>query len=166
MKLSSINFELMSEDEQDALIDTYQNVLNSLKTSFQILVRVREMDIDQYLTEFRAKTSEESEDIYRKQAESYIDFIKSLVSDNKILTRQFYLVLPFAGAGKDFGLVKEQLELNADIAGKGLARMGMQTQRLSSLEVLDLFYSFYAPSQAKRQPLTHKTMQLLEGLQV
>jgi hypothetical protein len=52
----------------------------------------------------------------------------------------------------DFEFIKEQLYLNCDIVGKGLARLGMQTYSLSSFEVLGLFYSYYNPLQAKRQP--------------
>jgi hypothetical protein len=57
--------------------------------------------------------------------------------------------------------MKEQLSLTADIVTKGLARLGMQSRQLSSLEVLDLFYSFYSPGQAKRQPLSAQTLKLL-----
>jgi hypothetical protein len=60
----------------------------------------------------------------------------------------------------DFDYIKEQLYLNCDIVGKGLARLGMQTMSLSSLEVLDLFYSYYNPAQAKRQPLSTQAFQL------
>ncbi len=59
-------------------------------------------------------------------------------------------------------MVKEQLLLNGDIVSRGLARLGVRTQQLTSLEVLDLFYTFYNPQQAKRQPITDKTMQLLK----
>jgi hypothetical protein len=161
LQISSINFELKSEAEQDALIDTYQSFLNSLATPMQIIVRIREMDMDKYLTDFQSRLKEETEEIYRSQVENYTEFVKSLITTNKILARHFYVVLPFSGSEKDFDVVKEQLGLNADIVAKGLARLGMQSRLLSSLEILDLFYSFYSPKQAKRQPLSHQTMKLL-----
>ena len=160
--LSSVNFELMSEDEQDAMIDTYQNFLNSLSTPFQILVRIREMDMDRYLESFRARVEKESVAIYKQQNEAYMTFVKKLVATNKIMTRKFYVMLPHHSSERDFSLVKEQLELTADIVSKGLARLGMQSRVLTSLELLDLFYSFYAPAQAKRQPLKSATIALLE----
>ena len=162
LELSSINFELMSEDEQDAMIDTYQNFLNSLSTPFQILVRIREMDMDRYLESFRTRVEDEQVAIYKKQNEAYMAFVKKLVATNKIMTRKFYVMLPHQSSERDFLLVKEQLELTADIVSKGLARLGMQSRVLTSLELLDLFYSFYAPAQAKRQPLKSTTIALLE----
>ncbi len=162
LETSSINFELMSETEQDAIIDTYQSFLNSLNTPFQILVRVRELDMDKYISSFRENQTSSDEEAFTDQTTSYTQFVKGLVSDNKILTRSFYVVLPYSSNGKDFEVVKEQLKLTGDIVSKGLGRMGMQSRRLSSLEVLDLFYSFYSPKQAKRQPLTEQTLSMLK----
>lgn len=159
---SSINFELMSEDEQDALIDTYQNFLNSINTSFQILVRIRELDMDKYLEGFKERMNEGDDAIYRKHSENYVEFVSGLVSNNKILTRKFYVILPYKADDNDFHVVKEQLKLQADIVAKGLGRLGMQTRKLNSMEVLDLFYSYYSPGQAKRQPLRDQTIKLLQ----
>ncbi len=161
LQVSSINFELKSEAEQDALIDTYQSFLNSLSTPLQIVARIREMDMDKYLEEFRSRLKQEPEAIYRAQVANYTEFVSSLISSNKILSRNFYVIVPFNGKEPDFEVVKEQLALTLDIVSKGLARLGMHSRQLSSLEILDLFYSFYSPVQAKRQPLSHQAMQLL-----
>lgn len=162
LESSSINFELMSDDEQDALLDTYQAFLNSLGTPFQILVRIRELDMDKYLESFRSKLNDDDQEVYATQANNYIDFVGSLVTSNKILTRKFYIILPYKAPDDDFAVVREQLKLQADIVAKGLGRLGMQVRKLSSLEVLDLFYSFYNPGQAKRQPLRDQTIALLK----
>ena len=159
---SSINFELMSDEEQDSLIETYQAFLNSLGSPFQILVRIRELDMDKYLEGFRAKLHDDEQEVYQEQAKNYIDFIGSLVTNNKILTRKFYVVLPYKAQDDDFVVVREQLKLSADIVARGLGRLGMQTRKLSSIEVLDLFYNFYSPGQAKRQPLRDQTIALLQ----
>ena len=163
LQVSSINFELKSEDEQDALIDTYQNFLNSLACPLQMIVRVREMDMDKYIEEFRLKIDGEKEKVYRHQIKNYIEFVQGLISKNKILARHFYVVVPFnAKDRQNFEMIKEQLLLNSDIVTKGLARLGVHTHHLSSLEVLDLFYTFYNPQSAKRQPISEQTMQLLK----
>jgi hypothetical protein len=161
LQVSSINFELKSEAEQDAIIDTYQSFLNSLATSLQIVVRIREMDMDKYMQEFMGRMQKEDEAVYMQQVENYIEFISGLVTKNKILSRQFYVVLPHESREKDFDIVKEHLKLTADIVSKGLARLGMQAKKLDSLEILDLFYSFYTPALAKHQPLSHQTIKLL-----
>lgn len=163
LKASSINFELKSDDEQDAIIETYQSFLNSLACPVQIVVRIREMDMQKYLDDFRAVLANEKEKIYRQQVRNYTEFVQGLISTNKILSRHFYVVIPYTGADKtDFTGAQEQLALNADIVSKGLGRLGIQTRQLDSLEILDLFYSFYNPGQAKRQPLTHQTLQILK----
>lgn len=162
LQISSINFELMSEDEQDAIIDAYQNFLNSLNTPFQILVRVRELDMDKYLEDFSDRVATEKTKVYKDQAKNYTDFVKGLVTTNKILSRSFYIVLPHSAKDKDFSEVREQLRLLVAITTKGLGKLGMQTTRLNSLDSLDLFYSFYNPARAKRQPLKQQTMQILE----
>lgn len=162
LETSSINFELKSEEEQDAIVDTYQTFLNSLNIEFQILVRTRELDMDKYLSGFEARTEKEADDIYRKQSKSYIRFVNKLITNNKILTRKFYIIVPFSSSTKDDSLVEEQLKQQADIIAKGLGRLGMQVRKLDSLEVLDLFYSFYSPKQAKRQPLKQQTISLLK----
>lgn len=162
LETSSINFELMSEEEQDAIVDNYQTFLNSLNIEFQILVRIRELDMDKYLSSFESRTEKEADKIYRKQSKSYIQFVNKLVTNNKILTRKFYIIVPFDSSTKDDSLVEEQLKQQADIIAKGLGRLGMQVRKLGSLEVLDLFYSFYSPKQAKRQPLKQQTISLLK----
>lgn len=163
LQVSSINFELMSEEEQDALIDTYQSFLNSLNINFQILVRVREMDMDRYLESFRSKTANEKQSIYKDQANNYISFVNDLVKSNKILSRTFYIVLSHESKEKDFDVIRSGLKLNTDMVAKGLGRMGMQVKPLNSIESLEMFYSFYSPTQAKLQPLTNQTVKLLEG---
>jgi hypothetical protein len=167
LHVSSVNFELKSEDEQDALIEAYQSVLNSLICPMQILICIREMDLDKYIEDFRANLQNETEDIYRKQITNYSEFVSKLVAKNKILSRQFYIVLPYSTKdGADFNLAREQLALNADILSKGLARLGMRTSQLTSLELLDFFYSFYNPKQAKTQPITEQTLKLLKEVYI
>lgn len=154
---SSVNFELQSADEQDALVDNFQSFLNSLTTPVQILVRIRELDVDRYIEDFQAARVNETQAIYKKQMEEYGKFIRKLVSGNKILSRRFYVVIPFENRNvTDFKLVKEQLQLEQEIVAKGLEKLGMTARALTSLEILELFYGFYRPEQAKIQPLTQE----------
>lgn len=162
LEVSSLNFELKSEDEQDAIIDTYESFLNSVGSSLQILIRTREIDMDRYLSDLSERLIDEDQSIYHQQLENYKEFIKSLVQSNKILTRRFYVIVPHLVSGKpDFELVKEQLGITVDIVIKGMMRLGMHARQLSSLEVLDLFYSFYNQSQSKIQPLNERAMQMI-----
>jgi len=161
IEASPVNFELKSEEEQDALIDTYESFLDSLPCPLEVVVRIRELDMDKYLADIQELLHEEKEDIYRNQIENYTEFVQSLVADNKILSRHFYVVLPYTA--RDFDTAKEQLALNADMVSKGLMRMGMQTRQLTNIELLDLFHTFYNPSQAKRQPISDQVAELLNS---
>lgn len=164
LEVSSINFELKSDAEQDAIIDTYESFLNSLPSSLQVLVRTRELDMSKYLADLDTRLEDEKEKVYRSQLQNYSEFVQELVADNKILSRHFYIILPYQISGKDaFSIAKQQLALNADIISKGLMRIGMQSRQLSSLEILDLFQSFYNPVQAKQQPITQQVAQLLNS---
>jgi hypothetical protein len=162
LQVSSLNFELRSEEEQDAIIDIYESFLNSVGSSLQILVRTREIDMDKYLADLGERLDDEKEEIYRTQLQNYDEFIRSLITTNKILTRHFYIIVPYKPTGKaDFDLIREQLNLKLDIVAKGMTRLGMHSDQLTSLEALDLFYSFYSPAQAKIQPLTEQALQMI-----
>lgn len=160
---SSVNFELKSEDEQDVLIDSFQNFLNALPCKLQILIRVRELDVDEYVSQIFKTRDKEKEAVYQHQIETYCDFIRNLVSGNKILSRHFYIVIPYHAEDNhtDMELIKEQLHLTRDLVMKGLDKLGMKARQLDSLELLDLFYSFYNPSQIKTQALKGQTIERL-----
>lgn len=169
IETSAVNFELRSEEEKDQIIDNFQNFLNSLPANIQILIRVREVDIDKYLEEFTKKQDQEQSQVYKDQIQNYCEFISDLVSGNKILSRKFYVVIPYDVLDKkdDFELIKEQIQLRQDIIVKGLEKLGMKTRILDSLEILELFYTFYNPDQIKSQPLKAENLKpLFEGAYV
>jgi hypothetical protein len=165
LQVSSINFELKSEEEQDAIIDTYQSFLNSINSPLQFLVRTRVIDIDKYIADLHAKLAQEREPVFVTQIQNYTTFIASLVESKKILTRHFYIIVPvdMPKTTMDFKAISDELRQKIDIVTRGLIRLGMQSKQLSSIEVLDLFYSFYSPAQAKLQPITDQAMSLLHA---
>jgi hypothetical protein len=164
LKVSPVNFELRSEDEQDVIIDRYESFLNSIGFPLQVLVRTREIDMDEYLKNIADRTVTEKEKVYKTQLQNYDQFVRKLVRTNKILTRYFYVVVPYDAARRtDHALIQEQLNDRVDIVIKGLAKIGVQSKELKNLEVLDLFYSFYSPEQAKIQPLTQQALQLIHS---
>lgn len=163
IETSSVNFELKSEEEQDVIIDSFQNFLNSLPYPIQILVRVREVDIDKYLEDIEKLEEKEEVATYKKQLKSYQKFVKKLVSGNKILSRRFYIVIPYKHQERkqDMTVIKEHLNLQKDIILKGLERMQMKGRALTGLEVLNLFYGFYNPESLRTQPLTKEAVETL-----
>ncbi len=163
IETSSVNFELKSDEEQDVLLDSFQNFLNSLPCKLQILVRVREVDIDSYLDQIGKRKTIEKEKVYKEQIDNYSQFIKNLISGNKILSRRFYIIIPYKNTDRknDFSVISEHIALQRDIVQRGLEKLGMKARPLDSLELLDLFYSFYNPTQVKTQELKGQTIEAL-----
>jgi hypothetical protein len=162
MQTSSINLELKSEAEQDAIIETYQKFLNSLACPIQVIVQIREVDIDKYLEDYRKRVENEAVEIYKQQSEVYQKFVRDLIKTNKILTKHFYIVVPYTNRNKaSMEVIRDQLLMYAKIVEQGLGKLGMQTRILAGLEALDLFYTFYNAEQAKLQPLRQQTMHML-----
>ncbi|MCB9826712.1 hypothetical protein H6804_00340 [Candidatus Nomurabacteria bacterium] len=163
IETSSVNFELKSEEEQDVLIDSFQTFLNSLPTELQILVRIREVDIDRYVDGIETLKESEEKEEYVTLIDSYGQFIRELVSGNKILSRKFYIVLPYKADNgiKDFDLIQEQLLTTRDLVIKSLEKLGMKANPLGSIEILSLFYSFYNQDQVKTQELNGQTIKAL-----
>jgi hypothetical protein len=163
LETSSVNFELKSEEEQDVIIDSFQNFLNSLPCEIQILVRVREVDIDRYVEDIGRTKDKETIPAYKKQIEGYCSFVKKLVSGNKILSRRFYIVIPYKHTERhqDMKLIKEHLNLEKDIIIKGLERMQMKARSVTGLEILNLFYGFYNPENQKTQAITRETVEAI-----
>jgi hypothetical protein len=165
LETSSVNFELKSDEEQDVLLDGYQNFLNSLPSRLQILIKVREVDVASYLEQISKSKDTEKEAVYREQIDNYTEFIRKVISGNKILTRKFYIIIPYDHSGRknDFSVIREQMILQKDLVQRGLEKLGMKARCLDTLEVLHQFYSFYNSKQAKSQELTKDTLkQLLE----
>jgi hypothetical protein len=161
LETSAINIELKSTAEQDVLIDSFQNLLNALPCKLQILIRVREIDVDQYVEQIMQNREKETDRVYKTQIKNYAEFIKNLVSGNKILSRRFYIVIPYTPEekGEDFDLIKGRLKLFTDVVNRGLEILGMKVKQLNSLEILELFYTFYNPDHFKLQPLIAKNVQ-------
>lgn len=110
MMVSSINFALKSDEEQTAIIYGFQNFLNTLDFPCQILARSRRINITPYLDELRELERKQINDLLRKQTESYRVFIAKLVEGQTIMTKNFYIVIPFTLA-EAFGVtasVKEK----------------------------------------------------------
>lgn len=163
LETSSVNFELKSDEEQDVLLDGFQNFLNSLPCRLQILIKVREVDVAGYLEQISKSKETEKESVYREQIDNYTDFISKVVSGNKILTRKFYIIIPYDHSGRknDFSVIREHMFLQKDLVLRGLEKLGMKARCLDTLEVLQQFYSFYNSKQAKSQELTKDSLQQL-----
>ena len=170
---SSINFALKSEDEQTAFIVQFQNFLNSLDFSCQIFVESRMLDIRPYIATLEVAYKNQLDDLMRIQIREYIEFIKSFTEAANIMTKNFFVVVPYSAsalpaisgssaAGKLFGKKNapaaadanrtfeekvSQLEQRIAIVQQGLVRCGVRTVQLGTEEAIELFYKLFNPGE-------------------
>ena len=169
---SSLNFALKSEDEQTAFIVQFQNFLNSLDFSCQIFVQSRMLDIRPYIATLEAAFKEQLDDLMRIQIREYIEFIKSFTEAANIMTKNFFVVVPYAPvmtsitrsgpasllpwnrkkvdateANRTFEEQVSQLEQRVAIVQQGLIRTGVRTVQLGTEEAIELFYKMFNPGE-------------------
>ena len=175
---SSINFALKSEDEQTAFIVQFQNFLNSLDFSCQIFVQSRMLDIRPYVATLEVQFKGQLDDLMRIQIREYIEFIKSFTEAANIMTKNFFVVVPYspvlnvtrrsAVSFLPFGKKKtnaeeenrsfeeqvSQLEQRISIVQQGLVRTGVRTVQLGTEEAIELMYKMFNPGEeGKPMPL-------------
>lgn len=167
---SSLNFALKSEDEQTAFIVQFQNFLNSLDFSCEIFVQSRMLDIRPYIATLEVAYKGQLDDLMRVQIREYIEFIKSFTEAANIMTKNFFVVVPYSPAiiqtsgalsKLPFGKKKEsideinrsfeeqvsQLEQRIAIVQQGLVRCGVRTVQLGTEEAIELLYKLFNPGE-------------------
>ncbi len=174
---SSLNFALKSTDEQEAIIYQFQNFLNSLDFSVQISIQSRELDIRPYIASLEKQYSEQLNDLLKIQIKEYIQFVKSFTESQNIMSKTFFIVIPFnptviIGGGKDGFLSKiisggnkkggtaekndnfeenrTQLEQRVSVVQQGLMRCGIRSAILGTEETIELFYKLFNPGDTEK----------------
>ncbi|MCD5384658.1 MAG: hypothetical protein LRZ97_01955 [Candidatus Pacebacteria bacterium] len=177
---SSLNLALKSEDEQNAFIMQFQNFLNSLDFSIQISIQSRKLDIRPYIATLEVRLEETLDELMRIQIREYIDFIKSFTEAANIMTKHFFVVIPYTPAKinmgntgmlsnmpwnkkdtskrDDFSFEENvsQLEQRVSIVQQGLVRSGVRTVQLGTEEVVELMYKIFNPGELD-QPIKQNT---------
>jgi type IV secretory pathway VirB4 component len=164
--VSSVNFSLKSGDEQNALISSYQNFLNSLEFSIQILMQSRKLDIHGYLDKMQLIMQQQTNELLRMQTQEYIEYIKQLIEFASIMNKSFYIVVPhyanvvkegfmqkvsglfspskgISAKEKGFELSREELIRRVNQVSGGLGGMGLKCYQLKTEELLELLYNSY-----------------------
>ena len=96
--VSGINIELKSEEEQNLIYFEFQNFLNSLDFSIELIVHSRKLNIEEYLASLEKKASEEKDSLIKNEIIEYREFIKSFVKENDVMTKSFFVVIPYESA--------------------------------------------------------------------
>ncbi len=167
VEATAINFELLSEDEQNATIYAYANLVNSIDYPIQIVIRTRRVDISNYLEYLDSVMHEQPSAALRKQLLNYQEFIKHLVTENTVLSKRFFLVIPyFTGvpaaatstkAKKSSNTYSQQKLIKAkEVLQQKFSdlqwqfnRLGIKVRQLNTEELIRLFYEIYNPESAQ-----------------
>lgn len=183
LKTSSINFNLKSEQEQNAIIYSYQSFLNSLEFPIQILIRSKKLDIDDYIEGVKKIGEKQENKLLQQQTVEYAEYVKRLVEYADIMAKEFYVIVPFDPgraqnpestkrfysffqhlAPKDsytdikqrrseFNNLKKGLLQRINVIQSGLENCGLKVEQLDTPGLIELFYESYNPLTSRNQKL-------------
>lgn len=179
LSVSSINFALKSEDEQNAIISSYVSFLNNISTPIQIVIQSRDLNVDKYIEYLRGKEKKQTNRLLKIQTAEYIEYIKELVSIGKIMNKKFFVVIPYSPfsdkhksffsqlseAFKPANVIKlkeakflkykESLSRRVESVSSALLSLGVDVKQLNTQELIELYYETYNPETAKNQHLVN-----------
>jgi hypothetical protein len=174
---SSLNFSLKSGEERAAILLQFQDFLNSLDFSVEILIQSRKLDIRPYLALLEEQEKKQTNNLLKIQVREYIEFIKNFTENTNIMTKHFFIVVPYSpavlnsdvaggllsalGIGKKdagektmkekgFDESRSQLEERLSVVEQGLIRTGIRVARLGTEEVIELFYKAFNPGETEK----------------
>lgn len=171
---SSLNFALKSGDEQQAIILQFQNFLNSLNFSVQIFVQSRRLDIRPYIALLENRQREQTIDLMKIQTKEYIDFIKTFTDSTNIMTKTFFIVVPYSptvistdplkgllatkhekGTAseeklRNFEEDRTQLDQRMSVVEQGLVSCGIRVIQLGTEELVEVFYKLFNPGDVEK----------------
>ncbi len=168
--VSSQNFALKSDEEQQATIYQFQNFLNSLDFSLEIVVQSRRLNITGYLDKLKDLEKAQENELLKIQTAEYQKFIRDLIAGGSIMAKNFFVVVPFtlikipgmksakglfkksttkAPSEEQFQRAKSQLWQRMEFISLGLRRCGLQCIPLNTSELIELFWSLYHPEEAE-----------------
>ncbi len=165
--VSSTNFGLKSQEEQDEIIYSFQRFINALDFPIQILMQSRKMDISSYLEKIKMLAEKQTNELLRVQTTEYMDFIARLIENASIMNKNFYIIVPLDenilpkppgflarifGGGQtkatkerieNFDKVKEKLDNRVLAIMVNLSSMGVKGERLKTEQLIQLLYNSY-----------------------
>ncbi len=167
LAVSSTNFDLKSEEEQNALIYSYQRFLNSLEFHVQILMQSRKMNIAEYTEKLKGLMERQTNELLRMQTEEYIEFINRLIESANVMNKNFYVIIPYDssinpaggglfsslfGRGKvkqitdrelNFTNYRKLLDERVGSVSANLSSAGLRVVRLGTEQLIELAYNSY-----------------------
>lgn len=153
--VDGINFDLKSEGEQKSIIGAYQNFLNPLDFSLQISVHSRKMNIEGYLSSLKQRRNEEENQLIKTQSQEYITFVESLIGENAIVQKGFFVVVPYEPA---------QVPTSVEEAATGLSKLLGVSKKPGTAKEGDEALPAGALNPAHLEQLNQRVEQVVNGL--
>lgn len=154
VQTSAVNFDLLSQNEQLAIIGSFAALLNSLSFSIQIIIRSKRLDISSYLEILKKAEGDQKNPLLQMMMVKYRNFVSSIIRENEVLDKQFYVVISVSSL--ELGLVKKTeqnlqkaitlLIPRRDHILRQLSRIGLKSSQLTSEKLIMLFYDIYNES--------------------
>ncbi len=159
IEVGAINYWFLSQEEQESIIYSFAEFLNSLSFPVQILILAKKMDISAYLEHLDSKILKQKNQKFKEILKKYKEFIKSIVTQNSVLERRYFIVIPFSplelgvsGAKRSLNKqyvihrAKTSLYPKRDHVLRLLAKIGLKGVVLNKQEIVELFHNLYNPS--------------------
>lgn len=151
LQTSAVNFGLLSEREQMAIIYAFAQMLNSLSFTIQILILSERLNISSYLNLLDRAKDAQANPLLKSMMTSYREFIQTTIKEQEVLDKKFYIIIPLIPL--ELGIiptkealyqkVKTVLLPRRDQIIRQLGRVGLKAIQLQSKELLELFYNIY-----------------------
>jgi hypothetical protein len=161
MQSGAVNFDLLSEREQLAIIDSFAGFLNSLSFAVQIVVRSKRLDISSYLETLDKAYQHQTNPLLAKMMQNYRQFISQTIKENDVLDKQFYIVVQANSI--ELGILKNSQQImqkaltilipRRDHIIKQFNRIGIKISQLDNENLIKLFYDIYNESFAGEMTL-------------
>ncbi len=180
LKTNAVNFNLKSEEEQNAIIISYQSFLNSLEFPIQILIKSKKLDLDDYIEQVKKKGDEQQNKLLQDQTYEYAQYIKRLIEYADIMEKSFYVIVPYDIGSektttlfqgffqklspkdsftdilkrrKNFEEHRKKLSQRVSTIKANLESCNLKVEELKTEDIIELFYKSY-------NPITSQTVKL------
>lgn len=155
LKVSAVNFGLLSAEEQMAIIGSFAQMLNSLSFAIQIVILSKRLDISSYIALLDKELKLQANPLLAQTMVKYRQFVQSLIKENEVLDKSFFVAVPVSRLELSVGILKGEEFLKKaktklfprrDQIARQLNRVGLKVTQLTDKELAELFYFVYNPS--------------------
>lgn len=178
LQVNALNFGLLAEEEQDAIMYSYAGLLNSLNYPIQIVIRSQTKDVTNYLNLLAEEEEKAVNPAQKSRINRYRAFVADLIKERNVLDKKFYVAIP--ASALEMGLLppstvlpgvkqpdlttversvildkaREVLEPKRDHLVSQFARIGLSARQLTTQEIIQLLYVSYNPEAAEGQQIS------------